>query len=166
MLYLAARELRASGDFDAFSKSIRDAAPADDHFKAAFATAIISKSRVQRYLLKKLEGARRATEELEVSTPTKVHVEHIYPQTPEDGKRWTDHHRWVDRIGNLTLLCKRLNTKIKNAEFSKKKPDLAKSEIMLTQDAASEADWTPDIVANRQAKFSEAAVTIWSMGHS
>ena len=53
------------------------------------------------------------TAEVTVAGADRVHVEHIYPQSPLEGNRWEEHDRYVGRLGNLTLLDKRLNEQIK-----------------------------------------------------
>ncbi len=75
----------------------------------------------------------RTTEELEVSSPSRVHVEHIYPQNPREGERLDNHNQLINRIGNLTLLSSRLNMAIRNGNFGEKKPAYAQSEILITK---------------------------------
>jgi len=77
-------------------------------------------------------------------------VEHIYPQNPAAADRWKDHDLWIDRLGNLTLLAKRLNEKIRNEKFSVKKPEYEKSDLELTKQLLKYDDWNTANVNHRQ----------------
>jgi hypothetical protein len=92
----------------------------------------------------------------------RVHVEHIYPQTPEGDARWDNHAQMVNRLGNLTLLGKRINTSIKNADFeTKKNLGYSSSDILLTKDLLAEESWSAETVEKRQRVLSKLAFDIW-----
>ncbi len=108
LVFDVARELRSNRDFSAAIARIERSAPQDDEFIEQFKIARISRQKTARYVLRELEHAKRSTyDELEVSSPDRVHVEHIYPQKPESP--WEDHSSIVSRLGSLTLLARRLN---------------------------------------------------------
>jgi len=157
-----AKSIRDTGDCAAGINTLRDFAPDDHDFSEAFRMATISDRGTARYILTQIELSKRATEELEVALPPKVHVEHIYPQTPQVGQRWGDHARLLNRLGNLTLLSRRLNTAIRNGSFAEKKPSYVQSELMITRELDNYADWTPEAIAARQDDLAENAVGIWS----
>src|SRR5450432_2789237 len=73
---------------------------------------------VARYLLELFDQAIATTAEIDVAGAHRVHVEHIYPQNPKTEDKWEQHAAYVQRLGNLTLLDKRLNVQIKNGRFS------------------------------------------------
>lgn len=136
--------------------------PDDAQFSASFTKVRIPRSSIARYLLRNVEDyLRRETGELNVADGKKVHVEHIYPQTPQDGARWEAHGALVDRLGNLTLLSKRLNTSIKNAQFATKKESYTQSELRLTKELLTLDEWNPQKVEERQAWLAQKAVEIW-----
>lgn len=170
-VYSIARELRANNDCDAAVNRLREFAPEDDQFKAAFERATVSRVKTQRFLLREIEHAYRTTEELEVSTPDRVHIEHIYPQTPPADLRLPNHSSIINRLGNLTLLSAKLNKKLQNAKFAEKRPVFAGSEILMTSSLAGDDDWLneePDFwtlekINKRQTLLSEKAVGIWSL---
>ena len=62
-------------------------------------------------------------------------VEHILPQTPEDGSQWktdfTDEYRetWTDKIGNLVLISTRKNSSQGRLDYTKKKENYFKKRI-------------------------------------
>ena len=162
VVFELAKSLRAQPDCNAAIEVLRNFVPTDNAFTAAFQTAIIADRGAVRYILREIESSRRTTEELEVALPPRVHVEHIYPQTPRAGEKWSEHTSVLNRVGNLTLLSRRLNTTIKNASFPEKKPYYAQSELYITQDLAQYENWSPDNVAERQNILSQNVTSIWS----
>jgi hypothetical protein len=96
-----------------------------------------------------------------VGDTDRVHVEHIYPQTP-DGPKWPDHSQIINRLGNLTLLGRRLNTSIKNADFAtKKERGYAGSDIMMTKELLPLDRWDLDAINERQRELSTWVFDIW-----
>lgn len=90
-----------------------------------------------------------------------MHVEHIYPQTP-DGPKWPNHAQFLNRLGNLTLLGRSLNTSIKNADFATKKRDgYSGSDILLTRELLAIDTWDTAAIEERQRELSEWVFDIW-----
>lgn len=156
-------------------KELQHSAGTDESFEAAFKTASVARQGWRRHVLVRLEVAIRESlrkNELVVNTSKTVHVEHIYPQNPDDLYRLKkDHAEWVNRLGNLTLLHQRLNTSIKNSPFPIKWEKAYKStEILLTKctnieglwDAPNEA-WRPAGIAERQIELSKFAAVAWPL---
>jgi hypothetical protein len=162
VLYQIARDLRQGLQIDQAIVQLRNFAPADEVFKAVFASASISKIAAVRYILKQIEQHLRTTEELDVASPSRVHVEHIYPQTPREGERWGEHVAYINRLGNLTLLSRRFNVTLRNAPFSDKAPVYGESDIVLTRHLAEHQEWSPAAIEERQSGFAELAPLIWS----
>lgn len=97
-----------------------------------------------------------------MEAPDRVHVEHIYPQKPQEGKRWPNHSAVLNRIGNLTLLAKRLNTKIKNAEFPEKKDEVyGDSDLVLTKELLEYDEWSTEAIDKRQDELSVWVFDAW-----
>lgn len=163
-IYSIAKSLRDDLDINGAIDSLKEFAPSDEQFKAAFRTASITRAATARYLLKKIEHQIRTTEELEVTGSKKVHLEHIYPQTPLPGARWPNHSFVINRIGNLTILSKRLNTQIKNANFPEKLPAYEESDLVVTNRITEYEIWNQQNVDDRQGHLADLAVEIWSMG--
>ncbi|MDX1893278.1 HNH endonuclease family protein [Mycolicibacterium sp. 050158] len=161
-VYSVAAELREGKDFDAAISALQSFAPDADDFVARFARASVSRTATARYLLREIEHAKRVTQEVAVELGDRVHVEHIYPQTPEEGARWSNHAQMVNRLGNLTLLGKRINTSLKNADFeTKKKLGYSSSEILLTKDLLAQNIWSADAVEQRQKELAKLVFDIW-----
>lgn len=157
----AARDLQGSASVAQFCAALANGALSDDEVRNRFERLILTQNGPRRYLLHRIELAKRGTEELTVNPPSKVHVEHIYPQTPGVGQRWVNHDRLVNRLGNLSLLDKRINSGIRNGVFAAKKPHYAKSEIEMTKELVRYDDWTEARILVRQAEFAALAPSLW-----
>jgi hypothetical protein len=130
-------------------------------YRQTLTRASISRVATARYLLREIEHAKRVTGEVAVEASDKVHVEHIYPQTPSSAK-WSNYTQMINRIGNLTLLSKRLNIGIKNADFAIKKQDAYEaSDILITKELAELDAWDANAVVNRQRELSQSVGNIW-----
>lgn len=158
-----ARQLRRDRDFGTAVRRLAEFAPGDPQFRVGFRTAQLTRRNSARYILRELEHALRITQELAVEGPERVHVEHIYPQTPENGQRWENHAALVDRLGNLTLLARRLNERIRNATFDQKKPEYARSDLLLTQRLLGYDAWSPHAISERQEWMADLAEDVWKV---
>lgn len=162
VVFRAAEQLRRDGDVRGAIAAMKDLAPSDDQFLNDFKTAEVSRAASARYILRELEHAKRSTQEVEVETPDRVHVEHVYPQNPQAGERWDDHSLVIHRLGNQTLLARRLNTAIRNSNFEAKKPYYEDSDLLLTKELTSYVFWDIDAINDRQAMMSDLALPIWN----
>lgn len=100
-----------------------------------------------------------------------VNIEHILPRSPD--KEWklkkTDIKPYVNKLGNLTLVSKKFNSKAGNKVLKKKLPELEKSEIRITQKIVEDIKdndylWNEQVINNRQCNFAEMAYdTIWKL---
>jgi len=161
ILYRMAREIRDNQSIDEMREELRRFVPNNANFREAFANVSIRRQATARYLLRKLEEDRRRTEELDVAPPSRVHVEHIYPRTPQAGQRLDNHAQVLNRIGNLTILAKRLNTAIRNSPFADKKPKYQESELRLTQELEQYEEWSATEISERQNSLAERAPLLW-----
>lgn len=160
-VYEVAANLRKTKDFDAAVSALAALAPDAEDFVVRFQRATVSRIATARYLLREIEHAKRRTQEVAVEGTDRVHVEHIYPQTP-DGDRWPNHAQVINRLGNLTLLGRRLNTSIKNADFDTKKRDgYTGSDILMTQELLSIDSWDTAAIDERQRELSNWVFDIW-----
>ena len=162
-LHRAARDLRQHKNATAFCYSLVEGALNDDDVRNRFTRLSISQGGARRYILYKIELAKRTTSELTLNPPSKVHVEHIYPQTPQTGQKWSNHAAMINRLGNLTLLDRRINTTIRNGVFSAKKPHYANSEIIMTRELLEIDEWNADRVAVRQANMAGFVASVWPL---
>ena len=156
-----ARALRQKKSLSDLIQSVESVMPSDDEVVRSFEKLSVNSNPTRRYLLVEIEKEMRATEEILVGPPSKVHVEHIYPQTPEPDDRFKDHASLVNRLGNLSLLSKRINTSIKNASFLKKRDDYAKSDLLLTNKLIEWETWGSDEIEQRQDQMATHVASIW-----
>lgn len=162
VVYTLAKSLRDAFDFEAAIDVLRRISPYDNRFTADFAVASVPRRASARYLLRNLEHAMRATRELDVAPPSRVQVEHVYPQTPAAGERWPNHAAAINRLGNLSLLARKLNAAIRNGNFAAKLPSYAISELLLTQDLLPYGNWDETNINARQEAMSHLAQNIWA----
>lgn len=160
-VYGLAQDLRTNSDWNLAYSNMREFAPTDDQFTRQFRAAQISRQGTSRYILTEFEMNLRPTEELKVQTSKRVHVEHIYPQTPIQSERLPNHNSVIDRIGNQTLLAKPLNQSIKNAPFGEKTAAYAQSDLLITNKLMEFSSWDEQSIDQRQETMSEVAPTIW-----
>ena len=157
----AARNLRNNKDVAAFCVEIANGALSDDDVRNRFTRLTLTANGQRSYILRMIEMSKRKTEELKVNPPSKVHVEHIYPQTPVTGSKWANHDQMINRIGNLSLLDKRINSSIKNAGFAEKKEHYRGSQLLITKELCGLDDWTEARISARQETFSYLVSGIW-----
>lgn len=161
VVYRMAKQLREDCDYGAAITAVQEASPPDERFVGEFETATVSRQKSARYLLRELEHAKRATGEVTVELPDRVHLEHIYPQTPQEA-RWPNHSAAVDRLGNLTLLSRRMNQAISNAPFVEKRETYSMSDLLVTRELAGYEEWNAQSIDSRQASLAELAKGIWA----
>ncbi|MEI6056128.1 MAG: DUF262 domain-containing HNH endonuclease family protein [Lentisphaerota bacterium] len=128
-----------------------------------------------KYVLKLFEYDKRGnTDELLVSS--NVELEHIIPQTiktkrsKEEFGDWQEylgenslskHKKFVNLIGNMTLLGESLNIQAYNNPFTKKKDSYRKSSFRITQDLANQSDFKFSHLTRRGETLAQLALKIW-----
>ena len=164
----------ADGRFNSPQKvwdDVKGLVPTDNDFRADFTGFTDTKSARVRYMLAQLETAARAAAR---GTPSDVRpwleltLEHILPRNPS--KDWDpalgadpDLKDHVNHIGNLCLLQDKLGRGVGNKGFATKKPVYAGSELVLTQEVASESDWDLASITRRQRRLADLAVAVWPL---
>jgi hypothetical protein len=163
-VYATAKLIADGANATAALVSLRAISPSDDRFANDFGrlSFAVSEHNVARYVLSCIDVSMGATQEVSVAGADRVHVEHIYPQNPPTASRWAEHEKYLRMIGNLTLLDRRLNESIKNADFNSKKQNAySDSRLEITKSLLPLTDWTPDAVVARQAQLGNLAQLIW-----
>ncbi len=140
--------------------------------KLALDGDVYSLPRVPLYILQRLDRA------LSDGTATynykTISIEHVLPQTPEDGSEWTtlfpddaERIKLTNLIGNLVLLNRRTNTSARNYDFATKKEKYFKTRgvcpFPLTTDVLNEATWTPAVVRGRQHRLVAKLAEVWKL---
>jgi len=156
--------------------------------------AAIQKYRM-RYLLGKLTqyvneqayGSEGAEASLETFVNSKVHVEHILPQTATDEvlaefDEPSLAEECIQRLGNLTLVEQPLNTSLGNKPFSQKKDVYTHSKFLLTSGISQKVvigantavdravreiepfnTWDSTAIEMRQMMLGQLARRVWEM---
>jgi hypothetical protein len=158
MVYDIARQLRINKALD-YRSLLRGIMPNDAEFEAAFKNLSPRRTPWGRYLIAAIEQSRRESDETLLGPSATLHVEHIYPKKPS--VLWEDHAKWVNRLGNLTLLGRRLNTQASNSSFVEKKRYYEQSQIVMTKELAALPDWSPQRIDTRQTQLFSDARALW-----
>ena len=160
-LYSVASELRKARDFNTAIDKLAALAPDAGEFAVGFRRASVRRIATARYLLREIEHAKRRTKEVKVAGTDRVHVEHIYPRSPE-GQKWEEHDQFINRIGNLTLLDRRLNIRIRNSDFkTKKEKAYSGSALLIAKELERFDEWNRETINERQRELSELIFDIW-----
>ncbi|UTW70215.1 HNH endonuclease [Anaerobacillus sp. HL2] len=90
-------------------------------------------------------------------------IEHIYPQTgmqPGEGKLPEKEYH-ANRLGNLVILPRRMNSKIQNIGFEDKKHEYNKTEMLATKEILEYKDWDIRTIDQRTTLLLEWAAKRW-----
>jgi hypothetical protein len=66
-----------------------------------------------------------------------------------------------DRIGNLTILEKRLNLEARDKPFEQKKDKYQASDYEMAQSITDYDRWSADVISSRTEELVDAATRIW-----
>lgn len=139
----------------------------DVQFRQNFAAMAVAGStkKLIKYVLARLESdasGRPCDHETDPGT-----IEHILPQHPSD--EWKDafsdaqQMSATGRLGNLTLLERKVNKRIGNADYSGKVAEYGRSRYALSRQIAELApeEWTWALLEKRQAQMAKRATHLW-----
>ncbi|MGB0680097.1 MAG: HNH endonuclease family protein [Polyangiales bacterium] len=96
-------------------------------------------------------------------------VEHILPQNPAAKSHWRRdfsedfRKNYTHRLGNMTLLSHRINARISNGDFQRKRQEYAKSRLMLTRDLASVDPITEAFIRDRHTRLVTLLCRRWRL---
>jgi hypothetical protein len=166
--FKVARMVRAGATIEEASSELRLHLKDDDVVRKAFSELALSRTGYQRYVLEALEdylshpGSEMPPEKPVAGAKT-LWIEHIYPQAPDQHwGRWRDHDSYINRIGNLTLIHKKLNAGAKNKALPEKKKYYADSGLYMNKELEQLDNWSPSVIDDRQAAFARAVTHIWA----
>ncbi|MGH9434380.1 MAG: DUF262 domain-containing protein [Terriglobia bacterium] len=145
-----------------------------------------------RYILEQLEyGSRSKFDEVAVSTAN-LTIEHVMPQKwstywPLPDERlapcessfqaaMSNHQlddktkalmdtrqRWIDTMGNLTLLTEALNPSISNGPWAAKREKIGKSLLAMNRDIAAQPVWSEAEIEKRAGTLAAVANRLWKV---
>lgn len=162
--FARAKDISTGVNLEQILGLMRAKSPEDELFTTMFGSLQfpVTGNPVARYLLRAFDGLMSTTEEVSIAGSDRVHVEHIYPQTPKTEDKWEKHDEYVTRLGNLTLLDRRLNEQIKNSLFPVKRDQAyQESRLEITKHLVQYLDWSPKRVDERQTYLCTLANTLW-----
>jgi len=133
---------------------------------------IYSQSSVRKCVLLRLEEIIADEPGVEFNHKV-ITVEHVLPQNPKPGSRWSadfspdDRAFWTNRLANLILLNRRKNSQAQNFEFAEKKAkyfggDKGVATFALTIQVLQEESWTPNLLESRQKELTDRLCEVWA----
>ncbi len=160
--------------FTELQNQLIDEKPPEDYFKDKFNEIKYRRSSSSRifikYLLSKINNFFATTDEFKIDF-VNVNIEHVLPKKPS--KKWgltkDEIHDYVDQLGNLTLLDKRINSSIGNDSLNKKIEGLSKSQLqitkMLVEKIKNDGDkWDLNSIKERQNEMANLAFReVWKI---
>ncbi len=153
-------------DLKGLAEKLKAVIPSDLQFKEAFAYASSSQATISAYYLRQLEYAKLREKDPHYvinEDKEKVNVEHIMPQKPDAG--WAIapdvHKAYYKRIGNLCLMSKEKNSRMKSVVFDERKEAYANTPFLLTKEIAESVVWDEKAIVDRQKHLAELAVKAW-----
>lgn len=149
------------------ASAMRSVIPLDKEFETSFGNITISKSNLARYYLRAVELHLIDSTQPSVipnSNEQIVNLEHILPQNPSPAWGYIDPETakaYFNRLGNLTLLQKRVNADIGNSGFSEKTKLYQNSIFLITSSIDNYLTWGLEQIEDRQRWLAQLAVKTW-----
>ena len=156
-----------------------DNMPSDEEFETRLIGHVFKGQLEARakYMLEYLSYGNLTPEEVVLKGPKYVELEHIMPQTIDTKKAkeefgdWvlylgedaTLHREYLTKLGNLTMLSKKLNIKASNNPFEAKKVEYEKSKIAMTFELTKVEHWGLKQIDERTEKLAKQATELWSL---
>ncbi len=128
---------------------------------------------VRKYVLLRLDD--RLSDGTASYDYERITIEHVLPQNPAYRSQWMqwfptwqERVNWVNRLGNLVLLSRRINREAQNYEFAVKKERYFKNEhgvsaFALTSQVLSYQEWTPRELEQRQKYLMNSLSLLWGL---
>lgn len=160
--------------FSNLEKELIENAPSYDVFKESFHKIQYKNSENSRmlvkYILGKIDTYYRKTKEEKINF-YQVNLEHILPQTPAKDWKLTKKEisPYVHKLGNLTLLSNKLNSKAQNTTIDKKIDHYRESELPITKQLVTmlekeDFNWNEDLINKRLDDFVEISFKyVWKI---
>jgi len=132
--------------------------PSDPDFGPAFCMKTPS-AQVARYILWETERQLGG----EILYADDFTLEHVLPKNPPHAPAWP-YQQYVPRLGNLTLLPKDMNRKLRNKGVLEKVNEYAKSGLKINEywKRNQPPKWEGEEIEGRQRWLASLAVKVWS----
>ena len=156
-----------------------DNMPSDEEFEARLEKHVFKGQLEARakYMLEYLGYGTLSPTEMVIKSHRAVELEHIMPQTIDTKKAKQEFGDWVSylgedaalhgeyltKLGNLTMLGKKLNIIASNNPFDSKKIEYEKSEIEMTRELAKNEAWGLKLIDDRTKLLAKQATELWRL---
>lgn len=156
-----------------------DNMPSDEEFQARLEKHVFKGQLEARakYMLEYLGYGTLSPTEMVIKSHRAVELEHIMPQTIDTKKAKQEFGDWVSylgedaalhaeyltKLGNLTMLGKKLNIVASNNPFDAKKVEYEKSEIAMTRQLAENEAWGLRLIDARTKELAKQATELWRL---
>lgn len=145
--------------------------PSDEELKTAFSNSVLSNQHAKQTLFTiALYQIKTVLHDMTALSSNSFSVEHIMPKKWEenwsialtdDQKNFRNHK--LHTLGNLTIITKNLNSKLRNSAWSNKKTILQTySALPLTTNYTSLPDWSETTIVSRANDLEDIALKIWT----
>ncbi len=165
---------RINSVFSELENELKKEAPSPEHFRSEFSGLAYKNSEQNRklikYILAKIDTHYRTTKEETIDFDN-VNVEHLLPQTPD--KAWgllkRDIKDYVNKLGNLTLIDKRINSTVGNKLIKDKigvlsQSSLPMNKVLIENLVSSKYTWDRESINKRQEELAKIACDdVWKL---
>lgn len=166
----AATTIRAEGPIsaeDVFSRFFAELYPKDNQFHSTFARKTIRATPIARHILTEINNNLKGNGSSIRENSKELDLEHILPKKFKE--HWLEDrdnfpggpHKYVHRLGNMTLISPEMNHRLGNAPFEIKKDVYQSNCLKVTERVLDEPIWTADAINRRQNWLASEAVKIW-----
>lgn len=154
-------------NINSINNALKNSYPNDEDFKEDFrvkSMRTLQSPKKARYLLSEIEVAIDPNSAIDSSSLT---LEHILPENPDgewiDSFGKDDYNEHIDRLGNMTLVSKKLNQELSRKNFNEKKKTLKVSKQKITEKIQEYETWNSETVNDRQNWMATYAVQKWKI---
>ncbi len=178
-IFVALTKLPDANIVVATKQILVDNMPSDEEFNARLQKHVFKGQLEARakYMLEYLGYGSLSPTEMVIKSHRAVELEHIMPQTidtkrsKEEFGDWVSylgedaalHSEYLVKLGNLTMLGKKLNIVASNNPFEAKKIEYEKSEIAATRELANIKEWGLIQIDLRTAELAKQATGLWRL---
>lgn len=157
--------------FEELKKELIDQQPGFEQFKEAFQDISYGRSEQSRVLIKYILSCINSVEQESEFDFATTNIEHVLPQRPH--RDWGLNHKdikdYVNKLGNLTMLHKKINSVVGNKVVREKIPEYLDSGVYITKNLANQllsknCKWDEDEISKRHNELAEIAYNkAWSI---
>lgn len=150
---------------------LRNNSPSDEELRVAIANNNFARNPRTRFLL---EGIESESYRKQSNSNVPVgEIEHIIPRRAFSAKKYNTWPEYLDcgqaeydekkdRLGNLTILERRLNVEASDRPFKQKKSKYSGSDYKMANELSDYDHWSIEMIEERTEKLASQAVDIWN----